>query len=119
MPARVYQFPRRGRRRHLPPAPVRYGAIRCRSSFRSGGFTLLWATTLVGEFLYLLGVGGIERHDGLYAALLVAVWGVYFSYERLLKTRLGPLLVQAGRLLLLSGVFGFFGLVYWLILTHP
>ena len=44
---------------------------------------------------------------------------VQFSYERLLRTCLGPLLTLAGRLLVFASVAGFFGFVLWLILSHP
>jgi len=60
----------------------------------------------------------MARHDSRYAALLAMVWGAYFTSDKLLGTRLGPLLVRAGRLLLLAGVVSFFGGVYWLILAH-
>jgi hypothetical protein len=40
-------------------------------------------------------------------------------YPLLLRVRvLGPLLIGAGRLLLLAGVFGFFGGIYWLIFRN-
>ncbi len=116
MSARIYYFPRSSRP-HWRPA-VRYAAIRRRSSFRSGGFALLWAATLLAEFLYLFGIGGIERHDGFYAALLVAVWCVYFLHDYLIRTRLRPVLLLAGWLLPLMAAVTFFGFVYWLIWTH-
>lgn len=69
--------------------------------------------------LYLSGAVKIARHDALYAALLAAVWSGYFTHDGLLRTRLAPLLVRAGQLMLLAGVAGFFGFVYWIVLTHP
>ena len=116
--ARIYHFPNWARRRPVPPLSAEYSRGR-RPWVKADGFAPLLSATLVGGFLYLSGAAGLARHDELYTALLAAVWCIYFSYERLLKTRLGPLLLLAIRLLLLGGVFGFFGLVYWLILTHP
>ena len=118
--ARIINFPRARRRRPIPPppAPVRY-VIRPRSWVHSGGFSLLLFVTIPVAFLYLSGAVNVERHDALYAAMLAAVWGFYFASGKLLRTRLGPLLVRAGQFMLLAGVAGFFGFVYWLILTHP
>lgn len=120
--ARIYRFPLSARRRPVPPlsstaAPVRY--IIRRTSTATGGFTLLFLLTLPAAFLYLSGVAGLSRHDACYAALLAAVWGGYFLHERLLRSRLGPLLTWAGRLLLLALTAGCFGGLYWLVLSHP
>jgi hypothetical protein len=83
------------------------------------GYSLLLLATLTGAFAYLTGAAGVARHDGLYAVLLAAVWGLYLAHPLLLRTRrLGPLLALAGRALLLGGGAAFFGLVYWLILSH-
>ena len=117
--AKIIHFPRAARRRLVPqlPAPGRYASGRYPRS-NAGGFALLFFSTIMAAFLYLSGAANVVRHDVLYAALLAAVWGVYFSSDKLLRTRLGPLLMQAGRLLVLAGIAGFFGGIYWLILTH-
>ena len=73
--------------------------------------------TIPVTFLYLSGAVDVARHDAIYASLLAAVWGVYFVQDKLLRTRLGPLLVRVGQLLVLAGVAGFFGGIYWLILA--
>jgi len=118
--AKIINFPRSRRRQLVPQpcAPVRY-VVRRRSWVHSGGFSLLLFVTIVAAFLYLSGAVDVRRHDALYAALLTVVWSAYFTHDRLLRTRLGPLLVRGGQVLLLAGIAGFFGLVYWLILTHP
>jgi len=72
--------------------------------------------TIPAAFLYLSGAVDVARHDTLYASLLAVVWGLYFFNDKLLQTRLGPPLIRAGRFLLFSGVAGFFGGIYWLIL---
>jgi hypothetical protein len=102
-----------------PPAGQRPPSPRRSAPPRAAGFApLLWAT-LAAAAGYLSGTAGLARHDVLYAALLVAIWSFYFGLDVLLRTRrIGPLLRWAGRLLLLAVVFGFFGGVYWLILTH-
>jgi hypothetical protein len=83
------------------------------------GFGGLLLLTLVGAFLYLSGAAGIARHDALYAALLATFWGAYLIQIPLLRTRiLGSLLRAAGKLLLPAGVVAFFGVIYWLILSH-
>ena len=47
----------------------------------------------------------------------MAVWGVFFAYEPLLRTRvLGPILAWAGRVLAAAAGLLFFGFLYWLIL---
>jgi hypothetical protein len=75
--------------------------------------------TLVAVFAYLFDAGGMTRHDTLCKALLGAFWCFYFFSPLLLRVRvLGPLLIGAGRLLVIAVVFGFFGGVYWLIFTH-
>lgn len=114
--ARILHFPRAGRRR-LPSAlmPVRYAAGSRR--VHSGGFGLLLLVTMPAAFAYLSGAVQMARHDSLYAAVLAAVWGLYFSCDKLLRTRLGPLLILVGRLLILVAAAGFFGGIYWLILT--
>ena len=114
--AHIYPFPRAFRRRPTPPAP--FYAASWRSPFHSGGFALLWAATLVAAFLYLFGAAGLARHDTLYALLLATVWGLYFFHVPLLRTRIGPLLRRGGQLLLIASAVGFFGGIYWLILTH-
>src|SRR5581483_3897751 len=117
--ARIYRFPRAFRGRPVPsrPAPARTAARRYPSP-AAGGFTLLLFLTIPAAFLYLSGAAGVARHDSLYAALLAAVWGFYFIHDKLLRIRvLGPLLVRAGRLLLLAGVAGFVGGIYWLIFS--
>jgi hypothetical protein len=119
--AKIYRFPRRGRRRPPPPPtpePAPY-VIRRHDGTHALGYSLLLLATLVGAFLYLTGAAGIARHDALYAVLLAAVWGLYLFHPLLLRTRrLGPLLALAGKLVVLGGGGAFFGLVYWLILTH-
>jgi hypothetical protein len=75
--------------------------------------------TLAAVVGYIFDVGGMARHDTLCKALLGAAWGFYFVSPLLLRVRvLGPLLIGAGRLLLLGTVFGFFGGIYWLVLSH-
>jgi hypothetical protein len=94
------------------------GAIRRHPPSRSGGLGSLLCLTLVAAFLYLSGAVSMVRHDGLYAALLAAVWGFYFMHEPLLRMRVfGPLLIRTGQLLLLAAAAGFFGGIYWLILS--
>jgi len=117
--AKIIRFPRAGRRRIVPqpPAPGRYASGQYSHS-NAGGFPLLFFATIVAAFLYLSGAADVARHDVLYAALLAAVWGLYFSCDKLLRTRLGPLLMQTGRLLLLGGIAGFFGGIYWLIFRN-
>jgi len=73
--------------------------------------------TLLAAFFYLSGAVGVARHDALYASLLTVIWSLYFAHDKLLRTRLGPLLIRAGRLLLFAGLAGFFGGIYWLILA--
>lgn len=111
--AKIINFPRARRRRPVPPAPVRHS-----SRPNAGGFTLLFFLTIPAAFVYLSRAVNVARHDALYAALLVAIWGFYFTHDRLLRTRLGPLLVRIGRLLLIVTIAGFFGFVYWIVLTH-
>lgn len=115
---KIIRFPRPFRSRPVPPpAPVRY-ASRQYPRPDAGGFFLLCAVTFPAAFLYLSGAIDVARHDTLYAALLSAVWGFYLLHPPLLRIRiLGPLLIGAGRLLLIAGVFGFFGMMYWVILT--
>jgi hypothetical protein len=115
--AKIINFPKAARRRPIPqpPAPVRY-IIRPYSHPDAGGFGLLLFVTIPAAFLYLSGAVDVARHDTLYASLLVVVWGLYFFHDKLLQTRLVPLLMRIGRLLLLAGVAGFFGGIYWLIL---
>ena len=118
--ARIYHFPRAARRRSAPPrppAPLR-STPHHYAQRRSLGFSLLLVATLVSAFFYLSGAASLTRHDARYIVLLVAVWVFYFLHDFLLATRLGPLLVLAGRLLLIASVVGFFGGIYWLILTH-
>ena len=79
---------------------------------------MLLFVTIPAAFAYLSGAVNIARHDTLYTALLVAVWGFYFLHPPLLRTRLGPLLMQIGRFLLLAGIIVFFGSIYWLILAR-
>jgi hypothetical protein len=100
-----------------PPAPGRYAGGRYSRNSNAGGFPLLFFATIAAAFLYLSGVANVTRHDVLYAALLAAVWCVYFLYDKLLGTRLGPVLMLVGRLLILVAAAGFFGGIYWLILT--
>jgi hypothetical protein len=115
--AKIIRFPRPRRRPVPPPAPVRY-ASRPYPRRDAGGFVVLCALTFPAAFCYLSGAVDVARRDTLYAALLSAVWGFYFLHPPLLRIRvLGPLLVLAGRLLLIAGVFAFFGMVYWVILT--
>ena len=115
--ARIYPFPKSARRRLAPPAQVRSSPHRY-ARRRSLGFYLLLVATLVSAFVYLSGAASVARHDARYLALLVAVCVFYFLHEFLLATRLGPLLMLAGRLVLFGSVVGFFGGIYWLILTH-
>lgn len=115
--ARIIHFPSSARRRFVP-APVRYG-VRRRSWVHANGFVVLLFLTIPAAFLYLSGAAHFARHDTLYALLLAAVWGFYFTSERWLSSRLGPLLTRAGVLLGSAGIAGFFGFVYWLVLTHP
>ena len=115
--AKIIRFPRPFRRRPVPPAPVRC-ASRPYPRRDAGGFVLLCAVTFPAAFLYLSGAVDVARHDTLYAILLSAVWGFYLLHSPLLRIRdLGPLLIGAGRLLMIAGVFAFFGMVYWVILT--
>ena len=99
-----------------PAAGARY-LVRPHWHPEAGGFCLLLFVTIAAAFLYLSGAVDVARHDALYASLLAAVWGVYFLQDRLLRTRLGPLLMRVGQLLVLAGVAGFFGGIYWLILA--
>ncbi|HEY7330673.1 MAG TPA: hypothetical protein VH592_23740 [Gemmataceae bacterium] len=114
MSARIIHFPRSARRR--PPV---YSASRPPSRSNSGGFTLLLFLTMPAAFLYLCGALHIARHDSLYAALMAMVWGAYFNSDKLLNTRLGPLLRLAGQCLVLGACVSFFGFVFWLVLSHP
>ena len=114
--AKILNFPRGCRRRTRPLMPVRY--VAGSRWVDSGGFSLLLFVTIPAAFAYLSGAVHVARHDALYAALLIAVWGLYFSSDKLLRTRLGPLLVQTGRLSLIAGIGGFFGGIYWLIFTN-
>jgi hypothetical protein len=115
--AKVINFPRAARRRAVrqQPAPVGY-ISRVYYRHDAGGFILLLFLTIPAAFLYLSGAADVARHDTLYASLLVVVWGLYFFNDKLLQTRLGPPLRRIGRLLLLAGIAGFFGGIYWLIL---
>lgn len=80
---------------------------------------MLWMASFVAVILYLSGLAGVARDDRFYTKLLTAVWGFYFLHRPLLKVRiLGPLLIVAGRILLVAGIFGFFGGVYWIILRN-
>jgi hypothetical protein len=116
--AKIIRFPKPFRRRPVPPAPVRY-ASRPYPRRDAGGFVVLCALTFPAAFGYLSGAVDVARRDTLYATLLSAVWGFYFLHPPLLRIRvLGPLLVLAGRLLLLAAVIGFSGGVYWLIYAH-
>jgi|SRR5579884_1696261 len=121
MSAKIYRFPKVRRWRPAPPrppAPAPY-CVRQREWVHASGFGLLLSLTLPAAFLYLSGAVDVGRHDTLYAALLAAVWGFYFLHPPLLRVRvLGPLLIVAGRLLLLATVIGFFGGIYWIILRN-
>jgi hypothetical protein len=119
-PAKIYRFPKAARRRPAPPPQVRRayrgspGDGVC--GYHGGGQLLL---TMVAAGLYLSGAAGVARHDALYTALLVAVWGLYFLHKPLRRRPvIGPLLEIAGQVLLLAGVFSSFGFLYWLILAH-
>ena len=79
---------------------------------------MLLMLTLPVAFLYLSGAIAVPRCDILYAVLLSAIWGFYFIHDRLLETRIGPVLEWAGLLLALAALIGFFGGIYWLIFTH-
>ena len=117
--AKIINFPRAARRRPVSPMPARY-AVRPQSPSRSCGFGLLFFLTFAAAFAYLSGAVNVARHDTLYTALLTTVWGFYLIHPPLLRIRvLGPLLARAGRLLLIAGVAGFFGFVYWIVVTHP
>ncbi len=98
--AKVYPFPRAARRRPVLPStpqPVRY-VVRPHTHSDGGAFGLLLFATLLLACLYLSGAGGVERHDALYGTLLAAVWGFFFAYEPLLRTRLlGPTLRAPAR----------------------
>lgn len=117
--ARIIKFPRAARRRPEPqqPAPVRY-IIRPYSHPDAAAFGLLLFVTIPAAFLYLSGAVNVARHDALYASLLAVVWGLYFFHDKLLQTRLGPLLMRISRLMLFAGVAGFFGSIYWLIFSN-
>jgi hypothetical protein len=97
-----------------PPEPVRY-IIRPRRWDHSGGFGLLLFATILAAFLYLSGALDVARHDALYTALLAAVWSFYFIHDKLLRTRLGPVLMRMGQFLLVAGLAGCFGGIFWLI----
>jgi hypothetical protein len=117
---KIYRFPKPFRRRQ-PPAPVVpvFLVNGPQSWFQCGGFTVLWAASFVAVILYLSGLAGVARDDRFYTGVLAAVWGFYFIHRPLLKVRaLGPLLILAGRLLLVATVISFFGGIYWLILSH-
>jgi len=118
MSARIYYLRRPYRRRRRVLVPVSRRRVIRRYSRPAYGFFLLMYLTIPAAFLYLSGAAYMARHDGLYAVLLAAVWSVYFTSDTLRRTRLGLLLVRAGMLLVLAGVAGFFGFVYWLILRH-
>jgi hypothetical protein len=118
MSAKIYRFPSTFRRRPIPPLTVRPVRYRGRG-VHADGFAVLLPATLVAVFFYLSGAGGMARHDGLYAALLLAIWGLYFFRPPLLRVRvLGPLLIGAGRVLVVAGFVGFFGGIYCLIFSH-
>jgi hypothetical protein len=105
------------RRRPAPPLEYPFDSY-APSYFHSDGFFLMWAFSCVAVILYFSGLAGVARNDRLYTELLVAAWGFYFIHPPLLKLRvIGPLLVLAGRLLLLAAVIGFFAGVYWAILS--
>lgn len=112
--AKIIRFPRAARRRIVPLPTPRYVG-RPHSQADAGGFILLFFLTIPAAFLYLAGAVDIARHDALYAVLLAAVWGFYFLHDKLLLTRLGPLLMRVGRLLMLLAAASFFGGIYWLI----
>lgn len=115
--AKIYRFPRPFRSRPFP-LPVSYAA-RPYSRTNAGGFALLLLVTLPAASLYLSGAVDVARHDALYATLLAAVWGFYFTSDKLLRTRLGPLLMRAGRIVPPAAAICFFGFVLWLVLSHP
>lgn len=116
--AKIINFPKAARRRP-PPAPLRYGT-RSYTRRDAGGFAFMITLTVPAAFLYLSGAVNVARHDALYTVLLIAVWGIYFIHPLLLRLPvLGSLLVGAGRLMLFAGVAGFFGGLYWLVLSHP
>jgi hypothetical protein len=101
-----------------PPAPFRC-VIRPYAHIDGGAFGLLLLATLLLACLYLSGAAGVERHDALYGALLAIVWGFFFAYEPLLKTRvLGPILARAGQAFVAAAGLLFFGFLYWLILSR-
>lgn len=116
--AKIYYLPRTARRRPIASEPPRY-AVRPNSRAGVSRFGQLLMVTLLGAFLYLTGAANVARHDALYAALLAAAWGFYFFHDRLLRTRLGPLLMLAGQLLPPAAAVSFFGFVLWLVLSHP
>jgi hypothetical protein len=115
---KIIRFPKTARRRPAPSRPVYPFYCYEPSWFHSGGFSLLWAASVVAVILYLTGLAGVARDDRFYTGVLTAVWGFYFLHKPLLKVRvLGPLLVLAGRVLAFAAVAGFFGGIYWVILS--
>jgi hypothetical protein len=114
---KIIRFPKTARRRPAPPPPVYPFYCYEPAWFHSTGFTLLWAASFVTVILYFSGIAGVPRDDRFYMELLAAVWGFYFLHPLLLKVRvLRPLLILAGRLLLVATVIGFFAGIYWVIL---
>lgn len=120
--AKIINFPRSRRRRSpLPPTSetVRY-IIRPYTHPEAIGFGLLLSITILAAFFYLSGSVHAGQHDALYTGLLVAVWGLYFASDRLLRIpMLGTVLRYVAQLLLFVSVAGFFGFVLWLVLSHP
>jgi hypothetical protein len=115
--AKVYRFPKSSRRRvdparsRAPAFVVVYPYSRC-----TGGFGGLMLVTLLAAWFYLSEAAGMARHDVLYGALLTSVWSVFFAFGALLRMRVVGTLLACGAL---GGLAAFFGVGYWLILTHP
>jgi hypothetical protein len=114
--ARILPFPRSARRHPVPPRRTPSP----RPAQRSAWFVPLLAVTLLLVFLYLTRVAGTPRDNALYGLLLSAVWGLYFSYDWLLRLpRLGPLLRSFEAALTVGAVFSLLHFLLWLVWSNP
>jgi hypothetical protein len=77
-------------------------------------FGVLMLASLLLTVWYFSGVGPRPGHGTYYAAILAAVWGVFYAWGPLMQLPvLGPLLAMTARLTRTAAVALFFGYIYY------